>query len=216
MFYYSKNSGKPRKQATLFLVLPIPKRKRDIPLPTRKQDPEKPAQLPVSLSSGRLPPETGCLGAACCLPHSAHSPPSGRRGRPSCPELPLTPPVYVCTLHPSPQRQHVDLGEGQALFPQTTTATAHPANLPYYKPVIFMAALGLCCCSRAFSSCGERGLLFVVVCGLLIGWFLLLRSTGSRHTGSVVLAHGLSCSAACGVFPHQGSNPCPLHWQADS
>ena len=27
--------------------------------------------------------------------------------------------------------------------------------------------------------------------------------------------HGLSCSAACGVFPDQGSNPCPLHWQAD-
>ena len=27
---------------------------------------------------------------------------------------------------------------------------------------------------------------------------------------------GLSCSAACGIFPDQGSNPCPLHWQADS
>ena len=31
-----------------------------------------------------------------------------------------------------------------------------------------MAALGLCCCVWAFSSCGERGLLFIVVCGLLI------------------------------------------------
>ena len=31
-----------------------------------------------------------------------------------------------------------------------------------------MAALGLGCCSRAFSSCGERGLFFVAVCGLLI------------------------------------------------
>ena len=30
------------------------------------------------------------------------------------------------------------------------------------------------------------------------------------------MAHGLSCSAACGIFPDQGSNPCPLHWQADS
>ena len=28
--------------------------------------------------------------------------------------------------------------------------------------------------------------------------------------------HGLSCSVACGIFPDQGSNPCPLHWQADS
>ena len=31
-----------------------------------------------------------------------------------------------------------------------------------------MAALGLCCCVRALSSCGERGLLFVAVHGLLI------------------------------------------------
>ena len=45
---------------------------------------------------------------------------------------------------------------------------------------------------------------------------LLLRSTGSRRTGSVVVAHGPSCSAACGIFPDQGSNPCPLHWHADS
>ena len=45
---------------------------------------------------------------------------------------------------------------------------------------------------------------------------LLLRSTGSRRAGSVAVAHGLSCSAACGIFPGQGSNPCPLHWQADS
>ena len=30
------------------------------------------------------------------------------------------------------------------------------------------------------------------------------------------MAHGLRCSAACGIFPAQGSNPCPLHWQADS
>ena len=52
--------------------------------------------------------------------------------------------------------------------------------------------------------------------GLLLSWPLLLRSTGSRCAGSVVVAHGLSCSAACGIFPDQGSNPCPLHWQADS
>ena len=30
------------------------------------------------------------------------------------------------------------------------------------------------------------------------------------------VAHGPSCSAACGILPDQGSNPCPLHWQADS
>ena len=52
--------------------------------------------------------------------------------------------------------------------------------------------------------------------GLSLSWPLLLRSTGSRRAGSVVVAHGPSCSAACGIFPEQGSNPCPLHWQADS
>ena len=31
-----------------------------------------------------------------------------------------------------------------------------------------------------------------------------------------VVAHGLSCSEACGIFPDQGLNPCFLHWQADS
>ena len=59
---------------------------------------------------------------------------------------------------------------------------------------------------------------------------LLLLSTGSRHmgfssgspwdqelwrtgsVGSVVMAHGVSCSVPCGVFPDQGSNPGPLHW----
>ena len=52
--------------------------------------------------------------------------------------------------------------------------------------------------------------------GLSLSWPLPLRSTGSRRTGSVVVAHRPSCSAACGIFPDQGSNPCPLHWQADS
>ena len=42
------------------------------------------------------------------------------------------------------------------------------------------------------------------------------RSTGSRRAGSVVVAHGPSRSAACGILPDQGLNPRPLHWQADS
>ena len=52
--------------------------------------------------------------------------------------------------------------------------------------------------------------------GLSLSRPLLLRSTGSRRTSSVVVAHGLCCSVTCGIFPDQGSNPCPLHWQADS
>ena len=52
--------------------------------------------------------------------------------------------------------------------------------------------------------------------GLSLSRPLLLRSTSSRRAGSVVVAHGPSCSAACGIFLDQGSNPRSLHWQADS
>ena len=41
-----------------------------------------------------------------------------------------------------------------------------------------MATLCLRCCAPAFSSCGKRGLLFVVVCGLI-------------EVVSLVVEHGL-------------------------
>ena len=34
--------------------------------------------------------------------------------------------------------------------------------------------------------------------------------------GSEVVMHGLSLPVAYGIFLDQVSNPCPLHWQADS
>ena len=52
--------------------------------------------------------------------------------------------------------------------------------------------------------------------GLSLSRPLLLQSAGSRRAGSVVVAHRPSCSVACGIFLDQGSNLCPLHWQADS
>ena len=52
--------------------------------------------------------------------------------------------------------------------------------------------------------------------GLSLSRSLLLWSTGSRCAGSAIVAHRPSCSTACGIFPDQVSNPCPLHWQADS
>ena len=99
---------------------------------------------------------------------------------------------------------------------------------------VFFAALGLslvvggggfsCCGARALgarasvvvarrlSSCGTRASVVVAHglsgCGSRAQWLWL--------AGSIVVAHGLSCSAACGIFPDQGSNPCPLHWQEDS
>ena len=45
--------------------------------------------------------------------------------------------------------------------------------------LLFLAVLGLHCCTWAFSSCGERGPLFVAVCGLLIA------------VASLVAEHGL-------------------------
>ena len=41
-------------------------------------------------------------------------------------------------------------------------------KVPGLTIFFFLAVLGLRCCERAFSSCGERGLLFVAVRRLLI------------------------------------------------
>ena len=75
--------------------------------------------------------------------------------------------------------------------------------------LVFVAA-------RAFSSCGERELLFVAVHGLLISGASLVAEPRLWSMGSVVVAHGFRGSLACGIFPGQGSNPCPIHWQVDS
>ena len=58
---------------------------------------------------------------------------------------------------------------------------------------LFLAALGLHCCARAFSSCGERGPLFIAVRGLLIAVACLCckaQALGAR--ASVVVARWLS------------------------
>ena len=79
-----------------------------------------------------------------------------------------------------------------------------------------MAVLGLRFCARAFSSCGERGLLFIVVRGPL------------TIVASLVAEHRLQTRrlSSCGSWaqplrgtwdpPDQGPNPCPPHRQADS
>ena len=79
-----------------------------------------------------------------------------------------------------------------------------------------MAVLGLHFCARAFSSCGKWDHSSSRCVGLSLLRPLLSQSTGSRHASSVIVDHGPICSAACGIFPDQGSNLCPLNWQADS
>ena len=44
---------------------------------------------------------------------------------------------------------------------------------------LFLAVLGLHRCLQAFSGCGQRGLLFAAVRGLLVAVLLLLQSVGS-------------------------------------
>ena len=95
--------------------------------------------------------------------------------------------------------------------------------------ILFLAVLGLHCRARALSSCGERGLLSAAVRrpliaaaspiaehGLQGARASVVVARGPQSTGSVAVAHRLRCSAACGILLDQGSNPCPLHWQADS
>ena len=86
----------------------------------------------------------------------------------------------------------------------------------YWRPMylwlcwVFMSVWGLSLVVASGGHSSSR------CAGLSLSRPLLLRSTGSRRTGSVVVAHGPSCSAACEIFPDQGSNPCALHWQVDS
>ena len=94
---------------------------------------------------------------------------------------------------------------------------------------VFVATcrLSLVAASRGYSS--------LWCMGFSLRWLLLFPSVGSRrmgcsswgtraqqlwHVGSRAqaqfVAHGLSCSMTCGIFPDQGLNLCPLHWQVDS
>ena len=49
----------------------------------------------------------------------------------------------------------------------------------FFFILFFLAVFGLCCCTLVFSSCGEQGLLFIAVRGLLIA------------VASLVAEHGL-------------------------
>ena len=85
--------------------------------------------------------------------------------------------------------------------------------------LLFLSVLGLrfvrglspVAASRGHSSsrCGDRS--SSRCAGLSPPRPLPLRGTGSRRAGSATVAHGPSRSVACGIFPDQGSNPCPLH-----
>ena len=118
-------------------------------------------------------------------------------------------------------------------------------SLPFlkFKKCIYLflilAELGVHCWVQAFSSCSRQGLFSSCAAqascsggfSCCMPWApeqVGFSSCGNwaqqfQHTGSVVVACGLStcgtwlsCSLACGIFQEQGSNLCPLYWQADS
>ena len=74
--------------------------------------------------------------------------------------------------------------------------------------MLFIVAMGLLCCMRAFSSHGEQGLLLAAVPWLLIAVASLVaehRLQGAQASADA--ACGLSSSEACGIFLDQGLNP---------
>ena len=85
----------------------------------------------------------------------------------------------------------------------------------------YLTALGLHPCTQRLSLATVSGYSLDSVLGLLNAGasqcrgFSLWRMGSRQHRLSHVV-HRLSCSAACGIFLDQGSNPCPLHCHADS
>jgi len=75
--------------------------------------------------------------------------------------------------------------------------------------------LGLHCCAGFSPAAESRDYSPGAVCGLLTAVASLVAVPGLQSIGSIVVAHTLGCSTACGIFPDQGLNPCLLHWQAD-
>ena len=85
----------------------------------------------------------------------------------------------------------------------------------HFKNFFILAVLGLRCCV-GFLQLWRAGATFQLRCaGFSCGGF----SCEARALGmqaSVVVLRGLCCFMACEIFPDQGSNPCLLHWKAES
>ena len=82
--------------------------------------------------------------------------------------------------------------------------------LIFKNQFLFLASLSLRYCV-GFLWLWRTGASLVAEHGLQAG-----RLQQLQPVSSAVVTHSLSCPAACGIFPDQGSNLCPLHWQADS
>ena len=81
----------------------------------------------------------------------------------------------------------------------------------YVHMCFFMAALGLCCWMRAFSS-GHK---WRKLSGCSV-WPQQVQRTGSRAHRPSNCGHRLHCPTESEISPDQGLNSYPLHWQTDS
>ena len=123
------------------------------------------------------------------------------------------------SLHPSPLYFSIDHGLCAAhhldlllfyVWPRMTLFWLHVCLLLCIY--LFMAVLGLCCCSWAFTHCREQERLSS--CDARASHCFSCGEQPWAAWASVVAAHGFSCPVSHGIFPDQGLNPCPLHWQA--
>ena len=79
-----------------------------------------------------------------------------------------------------------------------------------WQSTVHMVNRQLLCCGVQDSHCGGFSCCGAQTPGARAS-VVIAQFPWLQHTGSVVLVHGLSCSAACGIFLDQGSNPCLLH-----
>ena len=78
---------------------------------------------------------------------------------------------------------------------------------------LFLAVLGLGCCTQAFSCRDKQG--WFSGCGAQASHWGSCPCGAQAVGASVVSAHRFSCPAACGIFLDQGPNLCSLHYPLD-
>ena len=71
-------------------------------------------------------------------------------------------------------------------------------NLPNRFNLFIFGCSGFPCCTRAFSSCGELGLLFMLCLAFPLQGLFLLWSVGSRHRG--FSSCGAQAYLLCGMW----------------
>ena len=134
--------------------------------------------------------------------------------------------MYLCSLHPEQDSEHFQYPR-EFSHASSQSIPLPRGNFysdfyscqfsPFFIYALFGAALGLRCCARAFLSCSEQGIPLVSEHELQAHGLQQL-----QHAASIVVALGLGCCSARGIFPDQGwkrmspilgADSCLLHHQ---